>query len=113
MILRNKIVKTLENLLSNEAVQEKIKELQLKFDQRKQVSNLEMQKIKELESFIYSLGTKITILSDKVHELNNQIVNLSTLNEELLYIIDQGIEPQEDNEASLRVNSKVRKFELN
>jgi predicted nucleic acid-binding Zn-ribbon protein len=75
-----------------------------------------VRKIKELEGLIYQLSGKITVLVDKVHELNAQISNLTTLHEELLYTIDQEIgqlEQQEDNLAGSNLNSKEKKFGLN
>lgn len=73
-------------------------------------------KFRELEAMIFQLSSKITILVDKVHELDKQITNLTTLQEELLHTIDQGIEEleqQEDNLNKSGLNFKEKKYGLN
>lgn len=73
-------------------------------------------KLRELEAIIFQLSSKITILVDKVYELDNQVTNLTTLQEELLYTFDQGIEElelQEDNPNMFGLNSKDKKFGFN
>lgn len=70
-------------------------------------------KIRELESLVYGLSSKVTVLTDKVNELNEQIIHLSTINEELLYVLENGYNQQEDNDSPVRLNFKDKKFELN
>lgn len=114
MTLKTKFVKALEILFSNEET-----ELSLEKGQTYEqflgqfTDNSETQKIRELQNVVYGLSTKVTTLTDKVHELNDQIVNLTTIHEELMYALDQGFEQQEDNEASVGLNFKPKKYELN
>lgn len=75
--------------------------------------NSKSRKIRELESLVYGLSSKVTVLTDKVNELNEQIIHLSTINEELLYVLENGYNQQEDNEGLVRLNFKNKKFELN
>jgi hypothetical protein len=70
------------------------------------------QKIRELESLVCGLSAKVTILSDKVHLLNERIVDLTTLHEELLYTIDQGRQ-EEDKVADFNLNSVEKKHGWN
>lgn len=115
MTLKNKFVKALEILLSDESTQSLAGKKEQNYEEflAQFTDNSEFQKIRELQSMVYGLSSKVTVLADKVNELNDQIVNLTTLNEELLYVIDQGIGQQEDNETSVSVHFKAKKYELN
>jgi len=122
MTLKNKFVKALEILLSDESTQSLAGKKEQNYEEflAQFTDNSEFQKIRELQSMVYGLSSKVTVLADKVtvladkvNELNDQIVHLTTLNEELLYVIDQGIGQQEDNETSVSVHFKAKKYELN
>ena len=114
MTLRNKFVKALEVLLSNEnsaTSNQKATSYETFLNQFTD-KHEEFQKIRELEALVYGLSAKVTVLADKVHQLNDQIVNLTTLSEELLYTLGEGDE-QEDNNTSVGLHFKMKKFELN
>lgn len=71
-----------------------------------------MQKVKELESLVYGLSSKVTVLTDQISQLNERIVGMMTLQEELLYTIDQA-ETREDNTPQFTVDFEEKKFGLN
>ena len=91
MTLKRKFVKALEILFSDDESQLLSKEGQ-SYEQflSQFTDNSDAQKIRELQNMVYGLSAKMTVLTDKVHELNDQIVNLTTINEELMYALDQG-----------------------
>lgn len=68
--------------------------------------------IQELHTLINNLSVKVTTLIGKVDLLNEQVVNCSTLTEELMYTIDQ-IEQKTDNTPKLTVHSVEKKYGLN
>ena len=68
--------------------------------------------VKKLESLVYGLDTKIIILAEHISQLNERIVSLMTLQEELLYTIDQS-ESREDNIPQFTVDFEEKKFGLN
>jgi len=114
MTLKSKVVKALEILLSDEESKFSVGGEQTYENLLAQFTdNNDSQKIRELQNVVYGLSSKVTLLTDKVHELNDQIVNLTTLHEELMYILDQGIGQQEDNDTSMSLNFKTKKYELN
>lgn len=115
MTLKSKFVKALEILLSDESTQALARKKEQNYEEflAQFTDNSDFQKIRELQSMVYGLSSKVTVLADKVNELNDQITNLTTLNEELLYVIDQEIGEQENNESSVSVNFKTKKHELN
>lgn len=118
MTLRSRFVKALEVLISNENPKPAEKKDQ-NYDKflAQFTDNSDAQKIRELQTMVYGLSSKVTMLTDKVRELNEQINNLTMLNEELLYALEQGLEQayetEEDKESSVSVNFKPKKFELN
>jgi len=69
-------------------------------------------KVQKLESLIYGLNSKVTVLADQISQLNERIVSMLTLQEELLYTIDQA-ETREDNPPQLTVDFEEKKFGLN
>lgn len=73
-------------------------------------------RIKELEALIFQLSTKITVLVEKVHNMENYIVSLTTAHEELLHVLENNIEQMEREEDKVMngdLNSKESKFGLN
>lgn len=73
-------------------------------------------RIKELEALIFQLSTKITVLVEKVHNMENYIVSLTTAHEELLHTLESNIEQlehEEDKTMNGALNSKESKFGLN
>lgn len=76
------------------------------------IENDKTRKIQELESLVCGLSSKVTVLTDKVQQLNERIVNLTTLSEELLYTIEQ-TEQREDNLPVFNLNSEEKKYGLN
>lgn len=69
--------------------------------------------IQELHTLISNLSVKVTTLIDRVDLLNEQVVNCSTLAEELMYTIDQ-FEQKTDNSPKLTVDfSEKKKYGLN
>lgn len=115
MNLRNKFAKALEVLLSNENPHnqaQKANSYEAFLNQFTDTTE-DIRKIRELEALVYGLSAKMTVLADKVHELNSQIVNLTTLNEELLYALDESEGQQEDNDTSVSLNFRMKKYELN
>lgn len=72
-------------------------------------------RIKELEALIFQLSTKITVLVEKVHNMENYIVSLTTAHEELLHVLENNIEQMEREEDKVMngdLNSKESKFGL-
>jgi chaperonin cofactor prefoldin len=69
-------------------------------------------KIQELHTLISNLSVKVSTLIDRVELLNEQVVNCSTLAEELMYTIDQ-FEEKTDNAPKLTVHSVEKKYGLN
>jgi len=70
------------------------------------------QKIQELHMLVSNLSTKVATLIDRVELLNEQVVNYSTIAEELMYTIDQ-FEQKTDNGPKLTVHSVEKKYGLN
>jgi len=114
MSIDNKFVGTLENLLTEEIPSSNLQE-EINYSNftASDTQAEDPQKIKDLQKMLFTLNTKVSTLTNKVAELNQQIIDLTTLNEELIYMIDQGLIPEEDNEALLSVNFEDKKYELN
>lgn len=69
-------------------------------------------KIQELQTLVNNLSVQVSTLIDKVDLLNEQVVNCSTIAEELMYTIDQ-FEEKTDNPPKLTVHSVEKKYGLN
>jgi exonuclease VII small subunit len=70
------------------------------------------QKIKELENLVTKLNSKVTFLTEKINSFEDKINNLTSLNEELLFTIDQKKDTQ-DKEDQSTLNSDIKKFGMN
>jgi hypothetical protein len=71
-----------------------------------------IQKIKELENLVTKLNSKVTFLTEKINSFEDKINNLTSLNEELLFTIDQKKDTQ-DKEDQNTLNSGIKKFVMN
>jgi len=69
-------------------------------------------KYQELHTLLNNLSVKVSTLIDRVELLNEQVVNCSTLAEELMYTIEQ-FEEEPDNTPKLIVHSVEKKYGLN
>ena len=77
------------------------------------------EKIKNLEQTVSHLSNKITSLVDKVVLLEQQVVNLTTVNEQLMYMLENNIDDDfsmkqnEEEVSEENVKIKLTKFGLN
>lgn len=70
-------------------------------------------KIKQLEILVMNLVAQLSITVDELQQLNDRINILTTVNEEILYLIDRE-EILEDNIQGTNVNSTLKKkYNLN
>ena len=70
-------------------------------------------KIKQLEILVMNLVAQLSIAVDELQQLNDRINILTTVNEEILYLIDRE-EILEDNTQGANVNSILKKkYNLN
>lgn len=70
------------------------------------------QKMKELETLVTRVNSKVTFLTDKMSSLEEKINNLTVLHEELLFSIDQEkVEQDKDVQDDLNLHGK--KFGIN
>jgi predicted RNase H-like nuclease (RuvC/YqgF family) len=77
--------------------------------------DLPTEKIKQLETTVQNLANKITILTDKIVMLEKQVVHLSTTNEQLMYVMENGYDgvSLEDDLVNELDDKKEPKFNLN
>ena len=108
MSLKTKLVRVLESLLD-----EANNSIALANSTKKTTASkyFEIQSGQNID-LLKNLGARITILSDKIQQLNENVIHLTTLHEETLYMLDQ-VQQTEDNRPAISIDSEEKKFQLN
>ena len=111
MSFKTKLTEALETILEDARSSEKDASIHQKAFTK--ISQEEPDKnYRDLTTLVSNLSMKVSTLIDRVELLNEQVVNCSTLAEELMYTIDQ-FEQQTDNTPKLTVHSEEKKYGLN
>lgn len=112
MSFKAKITEALETILEDVQTSTEAASIYQKTFTGPTTEDSSAQTIDELHSMICTLNAKMSILIDKVEELNENVVNVATLQEEMLYTFEQ-FEQREDNTPKLTVHSVEKKYGLN